>query len=246
MKTTDSLEKAKLLIQALDDNSVPYTDSYSEKNMLKNFIISINFAKMSLSFKKTPITLSSFVEYMLSTNDINEKEQIYFINGLVDLFSKIQNEFKLTKFIYLNSITDYLLLKYKTSNPLSYKLQSHNIKNINNDFINEQADMENLHFMSSVIINQPKVSNFNINLQSLKSNSKTFKAPVKFCVFNEVDNIFLIVLESIARIYLFTSECVSLKEVIPNSSLNYDKASIVSICYSSEKRKVISKVLSSL
>jgi hypothetical protein len=213
-------------------------EEFSSKKLIRNFLIKMNFAQLSQELPRANITLVEFVETMLSKINTAPELRLYVVSGLITFYNCICFEFSLKTGITFDAFTNYVLFNYKSNYPLSYKLKTH--KNLKQQMLqhNLNSDLERLNFHSPVIIEESRTKYINLDVMSLKTNAKTFKTPVKICLYENEDRIFVIVLESISSIYIFDEQCNYVKGIVPNIVLRFKEVNIFSVAYSSSRKKV--------
>lgn len=98
---------------------------------------------------------------------------------------------------------------------------------------------QELPFVAPIIheVRQPPF--VSVVLDSLRTNAKTFKTPVKFCIYCETRGYFILTLEGIFRVYLFDERAAAVNELAP-ANAEKNALNIVALDFSDKQSKVIS------
>ena len=224
-------------LKLTDKNKTLLLKKYSAKNILKNHLISQNLNYLKKALKSENYDIIQFCEIMLQFFDFQNYELIFLIRGLKELFKKVLYEFGDENKINFKNLINYALKDLKNLKYISFKLNKHKIFLDENEKPKNRNFLKNLYFKSPIIDGKKNLNYITILRNSLKTNAKAFKSPVKICIYNNKFNIFLITLEGKSSVSIFKNNCIFIKELIPRKSEN-EQISLISIAFSQDEKRV--------
>ena len=223
----------KKYINLKDKNGKLTLKKHTPKNILKTQILSNNLDQITKIFKNEKYSKSEFCKTMLKVLNFPIEEFLHILACLNDLFLKISIENGSKKKITFKDLINYTLKDLKNLNNLSFKL------NMRKSFINENKNLKNkefinnLYFKSPLIKSNKKINYISLDKNSLITNSKAFKSPVKICLYDSSLLIFIISWEEKNSLSIFKQNGNFIKEVIPKKKNNLE-IGVLSIGFSCE------------
>lgn len=228
--------KSLELITARDSTNEYLLLRYNSITLIKSFLIFQDFAALEKALGRSPLTQKEFIKRLINSFNFPQNRIFFIVSGLVQLYNTISLQKGFKSPVTFNGLLDLVL---EVSRPLKEKTHSlcaHRLPVGDKGMMWPKGE---LPFVSPVIHEVKNPPFMSILLDSLKTNAKTFKTPVKFCLFSEQKNIFILTLEGIFKVYIFDSNASLLTEIEPK---NEEKSAlnVLAVDYSDLESKVIS------
>ena len=224
-------------LKLTDKNKILLLKKYSSKSILKNYLVTENLNYLKTILKTENYKIVEFCEKMLPFFNFENYELIFLIRGLKELFKKVLYEFGDEKTINFKNLINYALKDLKNLKCISFKLNKHKIFLDENEKPKNKNYLNNLYFKSPIIDGKKQLNYITILRNSLKTNAKAFKSPVKICIYNNKFNIFLITLEGKSSVLIFSNNCTFIKELTPKKSKD-EQITLISIAFSQNEKRV--------
>ena len=211
---------------------------FSDKNLIRNTLISLDFNRLKMLFNKRELEIDEFVETVYSVIKLPPNQQIYAIIGIVELFENIATENKGRKKSSFKPFIDYVIDNFAKSDNCTAKLTLLNSKTVANLPHVKKSD---LAFMNSQFAEIQKENNdfqFKINVHSSKTNSNSFSTSVNISLYDPTSQTFYIVLEGVLKVYLFDGNCNCITHLIPKNASNVKEINFLSLALSDKTNKL--------
>ena len=205
---------------------------YTPKNILQSQILSQNLEEINNLFKNEKYTKKEFCKIMLTILNFKIEELIHIIACINDLFLKISYEYGEKNAISFKDLINYTLKDLKNLNNLSFKLNSRKTYIKENKCLKEKDFINDLYFKSPLIKTNEKINYISLDKNSLITNSKAFKSPVKICLYDSNFCIFILSWEEKNSLSVFKQNGNFIKELVPKKKNNLEVGVVsIAFCY---------------
>lgn len=207
---------------------------YSPLAIIESFLVFQDLELLKKVMGTLPLSPDQFVDRVISTFSFPSPQRFFVIAGLLCLYEMVAMQSGRRGEVKFASLLDIILSVSRSMRENAHRLSCHRMPREGKRLI---FPREELPFLTPVIQEAQTLPWISLELDSLRTNAKTFKTPAKFCLFNRKRKLFILVLEGIFTVFLFDSRAAAVEELNPENP-SKQALGILAVDYSDEESKV--------
>lgn len=196
----------RIAFEIKNSDGVLLREKFRMDNILQNLMQRKYISSIKQQLKNLSMNKVVFCDHMIRIFQIPLLEVMFFICGCSQLFDTVCKSYGDGEQINFKHIMEFYFKNFmRSDSQISFRLGEH----LSNWKVAPKFDahLEQFHFGAPQWVRKNPVNFLQLKTDSLITNPKAFKNPVKNCVFNERLGLFLISLEGQKTILIFKDNC---------------------------------------
>lgn len=213
-------------------------DHFTGESFIRNYLITMDFSRLDDIFHSRELELLEFLQAILGSLKVPQNLRVFAVVGLTQLFDAVSTSVKDVRRCGLKPFVNFLIESFSAQAGIGARLSLLNSGNVLGMAHKQHADLALMNSQFAEVRCDRSDVHVRLDVNSSKTNSKSFSTSVNVSLFDQRAGLFFVVLEGLMKVFVFDRNCDFVRTLVPKAELHTKEVGIVSLAVSEEHRKL--------